>query len=132
MVENIKCYLLLGFRDAALIVKNDYLSSKRNPTYTKSSMYKSGVSIYEEPDLEHPIGLNQLANALHVMCGLSPVPTKRKDESMRPEETTLSGWKMIRYCSSFRHVRMKHIWLKWQKIHILSMKICHLSESVIK
>ena len=81
MVENIKCYLLLGFRDAALIVKNDYLSSKRNPTYTKSSMYKSGVSIYEEPDLEHPIGLNQLANALHVMCGLSPVPTKRKDES---------------------------------------------------
>ena len=81
MVENIKCYLLLGFRDAALIVKNDYLSSKRNPTYTKSSMYKSGVSIYEEPDLEHPIGLSQLANALHVMCGLAPVPTKRKDES---------------------------------------------------
>lgn len=81
MVENIKCYLLLGFRDAALIVKNDYLSSKRNPTYTKSSMYKSGVSIYEEPDLEHPIGLSQLANALHVMCGLPPVPMKRKDES---------------------------------------------------
>ena len=81
MVENIKCYLLLGFRDAALIVKNDYLSSKRDPTYTKSSMYESGISVYEEPDLEHPIGLSQLANALHVMCGLAPVPTKRKDES---------------------------------------------------
>ena len=81
MVENIKCYLLLGFRDAALIVKNDYLSSKRNPTYTKSSMYESGISVYEEPDLESPIGVSQVANALHVMCGLPPVPMKRKDES---------------------------------------------------
>ena len=81
MTEIIKSYLSLGFRDAALVIKNDYLSSKRNPTYTKSSMYESGTSVYEEPDLEHPIGLSQLANALHVMCGLAPVPTKRKDES---------------------------------------------------
>ena len=81
MTEIIKSYLLLGFRDAALVIKNDYLSSKRNPTYTKSSMYESGISVYEEPDLESPIGVSQLANALHVMCGLPPVPMKRKDES---------------------------------------------------
>lgn len=81
MTEIIKSYLSLGFRDAALVIKNDYLSSKRNPTYTKSSMYESGTSVYEEPDLESPIGVSQLANALHVMCGLPPVPMKRKDES---------------------------------------------------
>lgn len=81
MTEIIKSYLSLGFRDAALVIKNDYLSSKRNPTYTKSSMYESGISVYEEPDLESPIGVSQLANALHVMCGLPPVPTKRKNES---------------------------------------------------
>lgn len=81
MTEVVKGYLSLGFRDAALIVKNDYLSSKRNPTYTKSSMYESGISVYEEPDLESPIGVSQLANALHVMCGLPPVPMKRKNES---------------------------------------------------
>ena len=81
MTEVVKGYLSLGFRDAALIVKNDYLSSKRNPTYTKSSMYESGISVYEEPELESPIGVSQLANALHVMCGLPPVPMKRKDES---------------------------------------------------
>ena len=81
MTEIIKSYLSLGFRDAALVIKNDYLSSKRNPTYTKSSMYESGISVYEEPDLESPIGVSQLANALHVMCGLPPVPMKRKDES---------------------------------------------------
>ena len=81
MTEVVKGYLSLGFRDAALIIKNDYLSSKRNPTYTKSSMYESGISVYEEPDLESPIGVSQLANALHVMCGLPPVPMKRKDES---------------------------------------------------
>jgi len=81
MTENIKCYLSIGFRDAALIIKNDYLSSKRNPTYTKSSMYKSDISVYEEPDLVHPIGVSQLTNALHVMCGLPPVPLKRRDET---------------------------------------------------
>lgn len=81
MTEIIKSYLSLGFRDAALVIKNDYLSSKRNPTYTKSSMYESGTSVYEEPDLESPIGVSQLANALHVMCGLPPVPMKRKNES---------------------------------------------------
>lgn len=81
MTEIIKSYLSLEFRDAALVIKNDYLSSKRNPTYTKSSMYESGISVYEEPDLESPIGVSQLANALHVMCGLPPVPMKRKDES---------------------------------------------------
>lgn len=81
MTEIIKSYLSLWFRDAALVIKNDYLSSKRNPTYTKSSMYESGTSVYEEPDLESPIGVSQLANALHVMCGLPPVPMKRKDES---------------------------------------------------
>lgn len=110
MNEEIKYYLTLSFKDAALIVKNNYLYTDKNPPkYAKSSKYITSMSDYEEPDLEHPVGINQLANALHVMCGLPPVPSKRKDESifsLNVELVKMARASYIRY-DNFPYCRIK-------------------------
>lgn len=78
MEDTIKCYLVLDFKDAALIVT---YKSKPKP-YAKSSSFISGPAKYEAPDYDAPIGVSQLTNAIHIMCGLPPVPCKRKSESI--------------------------------------------------
>lgn len=78
MEDTIKCYLVLDFKDAALIVT---YKSKPKP-YAKSSSFISKPTEYEAPNYDAPIGVSQLTNALHIMCGLPPVPCKRKSESI--------------------------------------------------
>ncbi len=78
MEDAIKCYLVLDFKDAALIVT---YKSKPKP-YAKSSSFISKSTEYEAPNYDAPIGVSQLTNALHIMCGLPPVPCKRKSESI--------------------------------------------------
>lgn len=76
-------YLTIRFENASLILPN-----KSNHPIKGYRQYTQGVGItdYVECDLENPIGANQLSNVLHVMCGLAPVPTKRKTIFTRNEE----------------------------------------------
>ena len=114
-MNDIKCYLSLKFSNAALIVKNDYLCSKKNPTYVKPSRYNTNVSVYEGPDLEHPIGVSQLTNALHVMCNLPPVPLKRKEETeftwnselVKMAENSYIRYDNFPYCRIRRKIKTK-------------------------
>lgn len=61
-------YLILKFENASLITPKKY-----------------NVKC-ESCDLNNPIGVNQLSNALHVMCGLAPVATKRETIFTRNED----------------------------------------------
>lgn len=114
-MDDVKCYLLLNFSNAALIIKNDYLCSKKNPTYVKPSRYDTNVSVYEEPDLKSPIGISQLTNALHVMCNLPPVPLKRKEESaftwndelVKMAENSFIRYDNLPYCRIRRRIKTK-------------------------
>lgn len=76
-------YLTIRFENASLILPN-----KSNRPMKGYQQYTQGVGItdYDECDLENPIGADQLSNVLHVMCGLAPVPTKRKTIFTRNEE----------------------------------------------
>lgn len=76
-------YLTIRFENASLILPN-----KSNRPMKGYQQYTQGVGItdYDECDLENPIGVDQLSNVLHVMCGLAPVPTKRKSIFTRNEE----------------------------------------------
>jgi hypothetical protein len=61
-------YLILKFENASLITSNED-NAKCEPC-----------------NLDNPIGVNQLSNALHVMCGLAPVATKRETIFTRNED----------------------------------------------
>lgn len=76
-------YLTIRFENASLILPN-----KSNHPKGGYQQYTQGVGItdYVECDLENPIGVDQLSNVLHVMCGLAPIPTKRKTIFTRNEE----------------------------------------------
>lgn len=72
-------YLFLRFENAALILPK----IKKNP----KDHWRVGVGKipFQFPDEEKPIGIDQLSNALHVMFGLAPVPSKRPSVFERNE-----------------------------------------------
>ncbi len=78
-------YLDLEFRNAALIIPN-----KRNKPNGGFKHFINGQGWVKYDglgvDLEHPVGVNQLANMLHVMCGIPPVASKRETIFTRNEE----------------------------------------------
>lgn len=63
-------YLILKFENAALV-------TPAKPKDFKHFVRHLGFIDCELPDMEAPIGVDQLSNALHVMCGLAPCATKR-------------------------------------------------------
>lgn len=74
-------YLTLKFENAALV-------TPANPS--KSNDFKHfvrhlGLIECDIPDMETPIGVDQLSNALHVMCGLAPCASKRSTVFKRNE-----------------------------------------------
>ena len=81
-------YLTIRFENASLILPNKNETPKKNKKGLTFRQYTQGVGItaYDECDLENPIGADQLSNVLHVMCGLAPIPTKRKTIFTRNEE----------------------------------------------
>lgn len=76
-------YLILNFDNASLITPNKY---KRPLKGYKQFVENKGIVEYQPCDLDNPIGVNQLSNALHVMCGLAPVATKRETIFTRNED----------------------------------------------
>lgn len=63
-------YLILKFENAALVTPS-------KPKDFKHFVRHLGLIECDMPDMETPIGVDQLSNALHVMCGLAPCASKR-------------------------------------------------------
>lgn len=71
-------YLILKFENAALVTPSD-------PKNFKHFVRHLGFIECDMPDMETPIGVDQLSNALHVMCGLAPCASKRSTVFKRNE-----------------------------------------------
>lgn len=77
-------YLILKFENASLIIPNKNNEPPRKGY--RQFVENKGIVKYQPCDLDNPIGVNQLSNALHVMCGLAPVATKRETIFTRNED----------------------------------------------
>lgn len=71
-------YLILKFENASIITPS-------KPHDFKHFVRHLGFIDCEMPDISNPIGVNQLSNALHVMCGLAPCASKRDTVFKRNE-----------------------------------------------
>lgn len=71
-------YLILKFENAALV-------TPAKPSKFQHFVQHLGLIDGDMPDMNTPIGVDQLSNALHVMCGLAPCATKRSTVFQRNE-----------------------------------------------
>ena len=74
-------YLKLNFENAALVTPAKPSKSKDFKHFVRHL----GLIECDIPDMETPIGVDQLSNALHVMCGLAPCASKRSTVFKRNE-----------------------------------------------
>lgn len=71
-------YLILKFENAALV-------TPAKPSKFRHFVQHLGFIDGDMPDMNTPIGVDQLSNALHVMCGLAPCASKRSTVFKRNE-----------------------------------------------
>lgn len=72
-------YLILKFENAALVTPS-------KPKDFKHFVRHLGLIECDMSDMETPIGVDQLSNTLHVMCGLAPCSSKRSTVFQRNSE----------------------------------------------
>lgn len=77
-------YLDIEFQNAGLIIPNTNHKREGFKHFVNGQGWVkiNGLGV----DLEHPVGVNQLANMLHVMCGIPPVASKRETIFTRSED----------------------------------------------
>lgn len=90
MENTVRDYLVIDFKDAALVIANNDFRPNGGHKYYQNGLRTEKAKKYEQPDLDKPIGVSQLSNVLHIMCGLPPVPLKRKTNFTRNSEL----WRM--------------------------------------